>query len=54
MELSGETYLVFGKSLDGDGDDDIPLTASGGVDLGDLGTHGVLLMASMIQERQFC
>ena len=32
---------MFGKSLDGVGDDDIPLTASGGVDLGDLGTHGV-------------
>ena len=36
----GETYLVFGKALDGVGGDDIPLTASGGVDLGNLGTHG--------------
>ena len=42
-EAIGETYLVFGKSLDGVGDDDIPLTASGGVDLGNLGTHGVTI-----------
>ena len=32
-------YLVFGKALDGVGGDDIPLN-SGGVDLGNLGTHG--------------
>jgi len=47
--MSGETYLVFGKSLDGyggyanaDASDDITLT-NGGVDLGSLGANGVRL-----------
>ena len=47
--MSGETYLVFGKSLDGyggyanaDASDDITLT-NGGVDLGNLAAHGVRL-----------
>jgi hypothetical protein len=48
-EWSGETYLVFGKSLDGyggyanaDASDDITLT-NGGVNLGNLAAHGVRL-----------
>ena len=44
----GETYLVFGKSLDGDGLDDYPLVLNG-LDLGGLaGTYGIRLVGEGI------